>query len=185
MGHPWLIVGLETAPPAFEAPVPIFNKLSGHCGRFEQSQPRKFGLDINLERPVEMLLEMTSQLGLARVEASVKQSAGQRILRFEPPERHRETSRCRSGGSPAGVVESEWLGGLMQMTTSSTKRESWRLVYGLRKFRVPKQQERALAAVTLDGIALMLNVTFSTRTFALLLTHLEAIAVWNAPHFHE
>jgi hypothetical protein len=58
----------------------------------------------------------------------------------------------------------------MQMTRSSTKREWWLLVHGLRKFRVPKQQERALAEVILDGIAPMLNVTFSTHTFALLLT---------------
>jgi hypothetical protein len=54
----------------------------------------------------------------------------------------------------------------MQMTRSSTKRESWRLVYGLGKFRVPKQQERALAEVIPDGITPMLNVTFLTRTFA-------------------
>jgi hypothetical protein len=73
----------------------------------------------------------------------------------------------------------------MQMTRSSTKHESWRLVYGLRKFRLPHQQERALPEVILDGIAPMLNVTFSTRTFALLLTHFEAIAVWNAPLFQE
>jgi hypothetical protein len=51
----------------------------------------------------------------------------------------------------------------MHMTRSSTKRERWLLVYGLRKFRVPKQQERALAEVILDGIAPMLNVTFSTH----------------------
>jgi hypothetical protein len=38
-------------------------------------------------------------------------------------------------------------------TMSLTKRESWRLVYGLRRFRVTKQQERALAEVILDGIA--------------------------------
>jgi hypothetical protein len=50
----------------------------------------------------------------------------------------------------------------MQMTRSSTKRERWLLVYGLRGFRVPKQQERALAVI-LDGIAPMLNVTFSTH----------------------
>jgi hypothetical protein len=62
----------------------------------------------------------------------------------------------------------------MQMTRRSTKRERWLLVYGLRKFRVPKQQERALAEVILDGIAPMLNVTFSTRTFALLLTLLRS-----------
>jgi hypothetical protein len=73
----------------------------------------------------------------------------------------------------------------MQMTRSSTKRERRLLVYGLRTFRVPKQQERALAEVILDGIAPMLNVTFSTRTFALLLTLLEAIAVWNALLFQE
>jgi hypothetical protein len=73
----------------------------------------------------------------------------------------------------------------MQMTMSLTKRESWRLVYGLRRFRVTKQQERALAEVILDGIAPMLNVTFSTRTFALLLTLLDAIAVWNALLFQE
>jgi DNA-binding helix-hairpin-helix protein with protein kinase domain len=73
----------------------------------------------------------------------------------------------------------------MQMTRSSTKREKWLLDFGLRKFRVPKQQERALAAVILDGIALMLNVTFSTRTFALLQTLLEALAVWNALLFQE
>jgi hypothetical protein len=73
----------------------------------------------------------------------------------------------------------------MQMTRSSTKRESWRLVDVLRGFRVPKQQERALAEVILNGIAQMLNVTFSTRTFALLLTLLEAIAVWNALLFQE
>jgi hypothetical protein len=73
----------------------------------------------------------------------------------------------------------------MQMTRSSTKRESWRLVDSLRGFRVPKQQERALAEVILNGIAQMLNVTFSTRTFALLLTLLEAIAVWNALLFQE
>jgi hypothetical protein len=69
------------------------------------------------------------------------------------------SSRSCSGGSPAGVVALEWLGGLVQMTRSSTKRERWLLVYGLRKFRVPKQQERALAEVILDGIAPMLNVT--------------------------
>jgi hypothetical protein len=68
----------------------------------------------------------------------------------------------------------------MQMTRSSTKRERWRLVYGLRKFRVPKQQEWALAEVIIGGIAPMLNVTFSTRTFAFLLTLLEAMAVWSA-----
>jgi hypothetical protein len=73
----------------------------------------------------------------------------------------------------------------MQMTRSSTKRESWRLVYGLRKFRVPKQQERALAEVILDEIAPMLNVTFSMCTFALWLTLLEAIAVWNGLLFQE
>jgi hypothetical protein len=39
--------------------------------------------------------------------------------------------------------------------------------------------------VILDGIAPMLNVTFSTRTFALLLTLLEAKAVWNVLHFQE
>jgi hypothetical protein len=83
------------------------------------------------------------------------------------------------------VVALEWLGGLMQMTRSSTKRERWLLVYGLRKFRAPKQQERALAEVILDGIAPMLNVTFSTRTFALLLPLLEAIAIWNALLFQE
>jgi hypothetical protein len=71
----------------------------------------------------------------------------------------------------------------MQMTRSSTKCERWLLVYGLRKFRVPKQQERAHAEVILDGIALMLNVTFSTRTFAMLQTLLEAIAVWNCCMF--
>jgi hypothetical protein len=58
----------------------------------------------------------------------------------------------------------------MQMTRSSTRRERWLLVCGLRKFRVPKQQERALAEVIPDGIAPMLKVTFSTRTSALLLT---------------
>jgi hypothetical protein len=73
----------------------------------------------------------------------------------------------------------------MQMTRSSTKRESWRLVYGLGKFRVPKQQERALAEVIPNGITPMLNVTFSTRTFALLLNILEAIAVWDALLFQE
>jgi hypothetical protein len=83
------------------------------------------------------------------------------------------------------VVALEWIGGLMQMTRSSTKRERWLLVYGLRKFHVPKQQERALAEVILDGIAPLLNVTFSTRTFAILLTPLEAIAVWNALLFQE
>jgi hypothetical protein len=82
------------------------------------------------------------------------------------------------------VVALEWLGGFMQMTRSSTQRERWLLVYGLRKFRVPKQQERAHAEVILDGIA-MLNVTFSTCTFALLLTLSEAIAVWNALLFQE
>jgi hypothetical protein len=79
----------------------------------------------------------------------------------------------------------EWLGGLMQMTRSSTKRERWLLVCGVRNFRVPKQQERALAELILDGIALILNVTFSTRTFPLLLTLLEAIAVLNALLFQE
>jgi hypothetical protein len=44
---------------------------------------------------------------------------------------------------------------------------------------------RALAEVILDGIAPMLNVTFSKRTFALLLPLLEAIAVWNALLFQE
>jgi hypothetical protein len=73
----------------------------------------------------------------------------------------------------------------MQMTRSSTRRERWLLVYGLRKFRVPTQQERALAEVIVDGIAPMLNVPFSTRTFAILLTLLEAIAVWNALLFQE
>jgi hypothetical protein len=68
----------------------------------------------------------------------------------------------------------------MQITRSSTKCESWRLFDGLRRFCVPKQQERALAEVILDGIAPMLNVTFSTGTFALLLSLLEGIAVWNA-----
>jgi hypothetical protein len=34
-------------------------------------------------------------------------------------------------------------------------------------------------------IAPMLNLTFSTRTFALLPTRLEAIAVWNALLFQE
>jgi hypothetical protein len=95
------------------------------------------------------------------------------------------SSRSRSGGSPAGVVALEWLGRVMQMTRSSTKRERWLLVYGIRKIRVPKQQERALAEVILLGIALMLNATFSTRTFALLQTLLEAIAVWNALLFQE
>jgi hypothetical protein len=75
------------------------------------------------------------------------------------------------------VLALEGLGGLMRMTRSSKKRESWRLVYGLRKFCVPKQQERALAEVILNGIAPMSIVTFSTLTFALLLTLLEAIAV--------
>jgi hypothetical protein len=71
------------------------------------------------------------------------------------------------------------------MTRCSTKRESWRGVYGLRKVRVPKQQERALAEVVLDGIAPMLNVTFSTRTFAFLLTRLKAIEVWTALLYQE
>jgi hypothetical protein len=73
----------------------------------------------------------------------------------------------------------------MQMTRSSKKRERWLLVFAIRKFRVPKQQERALAEAILDGMAPMLNVTFATRTFALLLTRLEAIAVWNAMLFQE
>jgi hypothetical protein len=113
--------------------------------------------------PKRQLLETTSQLGLARVEASVQQSAGQRTRRFEL---FAELFRGLSGG----VVALEWLGGLMQMTRSSTKRERWLLVCGLRKFSVPKQQERALAEVIPDGITPMLNVTFSTRTFSLLLT---------------
>jgi hypothetical protein len=83
------------------------------------------------------------------------------------------------------VVALEWLGGFMQMTRSSKKRESWRLFYGLRRFRVPTQQERALAEVILDGMAPMLSVAFSTSTFALLLTPLEEIAVWNALLFQE
>jgi hypothetical protein len=128
--------------------------------------------------PKRQLLESTSQLGLARVAAS-----GNSRRDSEPAGSN--SSRSRSGGSPPGVVALEWLGGLMQMTRSSTKRERWLLVYGLRKFRVPKQQERAFAEVILDGIAPMLNVTFSTRTFALLLTLLEAIAVWNALLFQE
>jgi hypothetical protein len=78
------------------------------------------------------------------------------------------------------VVALEWLGGLMQMTRSSTKREGWLLVYGLRKFRVPKQQERALAEVILGGIVPMLNMTFSKRSFALWLTLLDEKVVWNA-----
>jgi hypothetical protein len=94
-------------------------------------------------------------------------------------------SRSRSGGSLARVVALKWLGGLMQMTRSSTKRESWRMVYGLRRFRVPKQQERALAVLILYRTAPELNVTFSTRTFALLLTLLEAMPVWNALAFQE
>jgi hypothetical protein len=109
----------------------------------------------------------------------VQQSAGQRTSRFEV---FAESFRGLSG---ARVVALNWLGGLMQMTRSSTKRERWLLVCALKKFRVPKQQERALAEVILDGIAPMLNVTFSTRTFASLLTLLEAIAVWNALLFQE
>jgi hypothetical protein len=124
------------------------------------------------------LLETTSQLGTGRVEASVQS-------RRDSGTAGSNSSRSRSGGSPAGVVALEWLGGLMQMTRGSTKRERWLLVYGLRKFRVPKQQVRALAEVILDGIAPMLNVTFSTRTFALLLTLLESIAVGNALLFQE
>jgi hypothetical protein len=73
----------------------------------------------------------------------------------------------------------------MQMTRSSTKRERWLLVCGLRKFRVPKQQERALAEVILGGIVPMLNVTFSTRSFALWLTLLDEKAVWNALLFQD
>jgi hypothetical protein len=70
--------------------------------------------------PKRQLIETTSQLGLARVEASVQQSAGQRTHRFEL---FAESFR----GSPAGVVALEWLGGLMQITRSSTKRERWLL----------------------------------------------------------
>jgi hypothetical protein len=73
----------------------------------------------------------------------------------------------------------------MRMTRSSTKLGSWRLVYGLGKFPVPKLQERALAEVILDGNAPILHVTLSTRTFALLLTISEAIAAWNALLFQE
>jgi hypothetical protein len=122
--------------------------------------------------PKRQLLETTSQLGLARVEASIQQPGGTADPRFEL---FAESFR----GSPAGVVALEWFEELMQMTRSSTKRESWRLVYSLRKCLVPKQQEGVLAVAILDGIAPMLNVTFSTRTFALLLTLLEAMAVWN------
>jgi hypothetical protein len=67
MGQPQLIVELESAPLEvcssgsndmrwiLTSPTTILKKLSGHVWRFDQSQPRKFRLDINLERPVEML----------------------------------------------------------------------------------------------------------------------------------
>jgi hypothetical protein len=53
--------------------------------------------------PKRQLLETTSQLGLARVEASVQQSAGQRTRRFEL---FAESFRGLSGG--CGSVRMAW-----------------------------------------------------------------------------
>jgi hypothetical protein len=65
------IVGLEAPPQAiwgsssndlrwiWLSPTRIWKNCLDTCGRFGQSQPWKFGLDISLERPVEMLLGTT------------------------------------------------------------------------------------------------------------------------------
>jgi hypothetical protein len=104
---------------------------------------------------------------------SFNSRAGQRILRFEL---FAESFRGLSGG--CGSVRMAWRAHADDQDFD----EACQLAAGV-WFKEVSRSEAARKSARRgdpDGIAPMLNVTFSTRTFALLLTLLEAIAVWNA-----